>query len=375
MHTVVYDYQTFSLQKYGGISRYFCELATRVERSGDLRARVIAPLHYNDYLARAAVPTTGLYVPMVIPRTSRLYRAANSVMAPLLMRAARPGIVHQTYYHVQKPPVPNARTVVTVLDMIHELYPQHFHRSDPTTRNKRACIERADHVICISESTKVDLVRLFAVPPEKISVTWLASSSEFAQTPRPSVRGTGREYLLYVGQRGGYKNFAASLEAYASSNTLRSSFDFVVFGGAPISSHERALFTRLGLRPDAVQRRTGSDLQLAQAYRDARAFVYPSLYEGFGIPPLEAMNSGCPVACSNVSSIPEVTGAAAEYFDPADVGSIASALERACLGEERRNQLVKAGYERAALFSWERCAQETLATYRRLLDASSRDHA
>ena len=102
-------------------------------------------------------------------------------------------------------------------------------------------------------------------------------------------------------------------------------------------------------------------------YREASLFVFPSMYEGFGIPPLEAMSMDCPVACSNASSIPEVVGEAAAYFDAADVGSIRTAAERVLQSESYRSELVARGRRRREMFSWRRCAEETLAIYRSVL--------
>lgn len=367
MPTITYDHQIFALQQFGGISRYFCELASRVNRTTEFDAKVVAPVHFNDYLSHCQVPTVGMHLPMSLPRTGRLYRAACRVLSPVLMLASRPSVVHRTYYSRTFAPA-SAATVVTVFDMIHEIFPEHFPVGDATSRNKRASVLSADLVLCISESTAADVVRIFNVPREKIRVTYLGFSDSFSDHNSQSDRPHTRPYLLYVGHRAGYKNFQAALQAYANSRRLREAFDFVVFGGFAIDAKERGLFKSLGLRGDAVRRLTGSDQALSSAYRHAHAFVYPSTYEGFGIPPLEAMASGCPVACSNASSIPEIVGAAAELFDPAAPDSIQQALERICFDDTRRAALVESGHQRITKFSWDRCAAETVNAYRELLD-------
>jgi glycosyltransferase involved in cell wall biosynthesis len=176
-----------------------------------------------------------------------------------------------------------------------------------------------------------------------------------------------RPYLLYVGHRAGYKNFRLAVEAYAASPALREAFDFVTFGGFAMADAELEWIARLGLRADSVVRIAGSDLELARAYRHARMFVYPSRYEGFGIPPLEAMSSGCPVACSDNSSIPEVVGDAAVLFDAADGDSIRDAMERVGFDESLRARLIEAGHARVRQFSWDQCVAATMAVYRRML--------
>jgi glycosyltransferase involved in cell wall biosynthesis len=175
-----------------------------------------------------------------------------------------------------------------------------------------------------------------------------------------------KPYLLYVGHRGGYKNFEGFLRAYASSLWLSDNFNVVCFGGGIFSRDEVALIKSLRLSMNHVIQVNGGDNKLASVYRDAALFVYPSLYEGFGIPPLEAMSLGCPVACSNTSSIPEVAGDAAEYFDPYDLDSMRTAMELVLSSEVRLNELIKLGKFRCARFSWDRCAKETLSVYKGL---------
>ena len=369
MHSVVYDHQAFSLQRYGGVSRYICELATRVHRASDFTARIVAPVHFNSYLPDCPVPQTAMYL-RKLWKTGPLYRAANNLLSPILMRASAPSLIHRTYFAPLAKPV-DVPVILTVFDMIHELFPASFSAGDVTRRNKRVSVERADHILCISECTANDLIRMYGVPREKISVTYLGYSDVFnASPPAHETAPHGRPYLLYVGQRGGYKNFDMALKAYASSKRLRSEFDLVAFGGAPFNATELALISGLQLKPDRVVRLIGSDSDLARAYRHARALVYPSLYEGFGIPPLEAMSSGCAVACSNASSLPEVVGSAAALFDPNDIDPVRQALEDICFGDTARAQLVVAGKERVRQFSWDRCAADTLATYRCALEGT-----
>jgi len=366
MHSVVYDHQAFTLQRYGGVSRYVCELSSRVHRAPGFSARVVAPIHFNSYLPDCDVPQTSMYV-RKIWKTGPLYRALSNVLSPGFIRANPPSLIHQTYFAPLRKPV-NVPVVVTVFDMIHELFPAGFSTRDRSGSNKRNSVERADHVLCISESTANDLMRLYSVSRAKISVTHLGYSEIFNATmPTDETAPLGRPYLLYVGQRAGYKNFDKALSAYASSRRLRSEFDFVAFGGPPFDADELAQIARLQLDAGSVVRLTGSDSDLARAYRHARALVYPSLYEGFGIPPLEAMAAGCAVVCSNASSIPEVVGSAAVLFEPNDIDAIRQALENVCLADSTWARSVAAGKERIRNFSWDRCAGDTLAAYRRVV--------
>lgn len=372
LKTVIYDYQAFSLQRFGGISRYFCELAARINGYHEWQARIVAPVHYNLHLRNVAVPKTGYHIRLRLGRLAKAYRAINRSLSPRLMSAFSPALVHRTYYEetARHRGVP---MVVTVFDMIHELFADQFSPSDPTSANKRLSVASADHVLCISHSTARDLTRLFGVPPGKISVTHLGYSESFSSPPPAEETPPHiRPYVLYVGHRTGYKNFEAALRAYAASSRLVREFDFLVFGGPSLSPLEHAFAQKLGLRSDALRQLGGNDAELARAYRHARTFVYPSLYEGFGIPPLEAMAAGAVVASANTSSLPEVVGDAAITFDPTDIDQIRNAVESACFDEDRRLRLVASSKERIRQFSWEACAEATMRSYSATLSDEGR---
>ena len=254
--------------------------------------------------------------------------------------------------------------ILTVYDMIHEKFLEHGSRLDTTRRDKSLAVKRANHIICISEHTRQDLVELLDVDPAKTSVVYPGYSLMSNNTPVQRSIKHDRPYILYVGNRGSYKNFDGLLQAYANSPMLRNDFDLICFGGGKFTAAERNRFHRLGLGMDAIHHAHGSDLILADCYRGAKAFIYPSLYEGFGLPPLEAMNFDCPVVCSKTSSIPEVVGDAGEYFDPHDIDSIRTAIERVVSDDALRNGLILKGKARLGVFSWQRCAKETLDVYR-----------
>lgn len=255
--------------------------------------------------------------------------------------------------------------VLTAYDMIHERFPQDFPANDPTRQEKAAAVGRADHVICISEQTRQDLIELLRVDPAKTSVVHLGFTltNENASAAIPPTR----PFLLYVGYRGGYKNFAGMLRAYAASPRLRDAFDIVCFGGGEFKRAEVSAMRSLGLSTERIRQHSGDDAVLAAHYRSASALVYPSFYEGFGIPPLEAMSCDCPVVCSEGGSIPEIVGEAGECFDPLEPESMRLAIERVVFDDARRRQLLTRGRDRIKSFSWTRCAQETFEVYRRVL--------
>lgn len=365
---IVYDHQIFGWQQYGGISRYAYELALEITNFGTDDLSIVSPFYVNQYLKQAPMQLKVLGVPIkYIPRTGRIIRAVNFIVTWFILKFLRPDIVHETYFSSIRIAPKKSKVVLTVYDMIHERFSESFSKMDTTSKEKASAVARADHVICISEQTKRDLIEILGVDASKISVVHLGFTLSSQEDSAAVTIEPADPFLLYVGSRGGYKNFEGLLKAYAASSKLQNAFDLICFGGGAFTSKEKALMQQLGISIDRVSQVSGNDTLLASYYKAASAFVYPSLYEGFGIPPLEAMSFDCPVVCSNVSSIPEVVGDAAEMFDPENPDSIRAAIERVINNPQLRENLIKLGRERIKLFSWERCAQQTLDIYRKVL--------
>lgn len=371
MFNISYDHQIFTFQSYGGVSRYFYELCSRINSQSDgaLCPSILAPLHVNQYIKQLA-PHQSRTLCIIKPfrGSSRALRFINHGASHIRNRIFAPDLVHETYYSQHTVAPKKCPVVLTVYDMVHELFTQNFKIGDSTSKLKRVAVERADHIICISESTKQDLMRLFDTDEKKISVIHLgfyindgSKRKEINLEPLHH-----KPFIFHVGSRAGYKNFATLLQAYAASERLRSGFDLISFGSNPLTDDELVAIEKLGIQ-DKVCFVSGDDQQLAQYYQAAAVFVYPSLYEGFGIPPLEAMHFGCPVACSNTSAMPEVVGLAAKLFDPYSTESIREAVEALIADKDLRETQIKLGYERLKMFSWDKCARETAVVYKKLL--------
>ena len=369
MTKVVFDSQIFSLQQFGGISRYICALAEKLADRPDVQVQILAPLYINQYLrelktSRAGM-VSGVYI-RPLPKFGQWLANVSNLFFSLAANSCQPHIVHETYYSAKPTYKGKAARVLTVYDLIHEKFPESFLPGDPIAHNRAKAIRRADHIICISESTRRDLIEIYQVPEHKISVTYLGYDTLSASSLVASALVGSKPYLLYVGSRHGYKNFDGLVRAFAASSFLKASARVVCFGGGVLTQAERALLAELKLPADDVVQVGGNDERLAALYQGASAFVYPSKYEGFGIPPLEAMSLACPVICSNTSSIPEVVGSAGEYFNPNDVESMRQAIESVLVSPDRRQELITLGNDRVHAFSWSRCATETLAVYRKL---------
>jgi len=365
---IAFDHQIFSMQAYGGISRYYVRLAEHLQAKG-ADVGVYAPLHRNEYLSHLSPEAvhgrkTADYHAVILP----VVNVVNRAVGRRILEKRKPDIIHETYY-ARKPSMAGPCPVVlTVHDMIHEIMPSMFSKRDTTCQNKKLAVKRADHIICISQSTKKDLVKYLNVPEEKISV--VHHGYEIVHDGSLSIskeEKSERPYLLFVGNRVGYKNFSKLLEAMASSTELSSRFDIIVFGGGLLSNDELKYIKDLGLKNSQVKQVSGDDRLLQKIYSNAAAFIYPSLYEGFGLPPLEAMAFHCPVVSSNTSSMPEILGDAAEYFNPDSATELKSAIERVVFSKARYYELVKLGIDRIKLYSWTNCAAQTLAVYENVI--------
>ena len=370
---LLYDGTIFGFQAAGGISRYFTSLIRRLP--ADWQPSIITPQvenlifpehpHLHVYRWRRFRPTQ---LSNVLER--RYFQA--------VVRRTRPRLVHPTYYTLLTRRQASANqfdrnyrcpVVLNVWDMIHEVYPRMIEQSDFWAARKREAVQAADAVICISEHTKRDLLERLPVPEEKVFVVPLASDLDerLAHGDEPTPPSP---YFLYVGGRSaGYKNFDGLLAAFARVAAQRPEPILAVVG-PPLTAQENQRIDALGISGRVQRLPMTSDSGLAKLYRCAQAFVYPSLYEGFGIPPLEAMACGTAVIASDRSSLPEVVGEAGLSFDPTNPDAtehLAAHLLSMLDDPSRRAELISRGRERAKLFSWDLAAAQTLAVYRRVL--------
>jgi glycosyltransferase involved in cell wall biosynthesis len=263
--------------------------------------------------------------------------------------------------------------VLTILDLIYHHYPATFPRAARLGLEFVIPIgaRRAKRITTISQATATDLEKTYAVDPSKIDVVHLGAG--FAE---PGVAATREQlatdfglwpgdYSLCVSSGHEHKNIPRLLHAFTK---LPSERRLVLVGHAGLDQEQLIAQAReLGLAERVLFTGWIGSEELEGFYREATAFIYPTLMEGFGLPVLEAMHRGVPVACSNTSSLPEVAGEAALTFDPTDDDAIVAAIERLMTDAQLREELRERGVAQAANFTWERCAEETLAFYRRAL--------
>ncbi len=374
---ILYDHQVFVSQRYGGVSRIFYELVKHLVSNKELHLMLFQGYHINRFPMEELSSRLGFYQGKKLPSFPR----ANVFLKPLnhfyfqalaatKFRKNPPHIYHPTgfssnVFHCKRCPV-----ILTVFDLIPELFPGDFrdHHARLTVRKK--CIQRADAIITISQHTKKDLLEYYNVPQERIFPIHLGAPEPLTVNehilPQNGERWKEKPFILYVGTRKQqYKNFRNLLIAYTLSPQLSREFNLLCFGGPPFTREECKYMERLGCR-DRVFHRVGDDPALAFFYRGAAAFVYPSLYEGFGLPPLEAMAYHCPVITSKVSAIPEVLEDAAAYFEPQEPHSINEALKSVLFDQSVSHQLVEKGKKQVKKYSWNQTAEDTSRLYRQI---------
>ena len=272
-------------------------------------------------------------------------------------------IIHPTYYDPYVLGRYKGKLILTVHDMIHERYADTYFKHDLyTVQHKKKMIQAADRIIAISESTKRDLLEFFPeLDPSKISIIYHGASMKADDIHAGEFsRMDGRNYILFVGARWIYKNFKRFVKAVIP--VLETHKDLHVFcsGGGAFKADELDMFGEYSSR---FHQGGLNDDELAAAYKNALCFVFPSEYEGFGIPLLEAFACNCPVVCSGTTSLPEVAGDAAEYFDPLNVDDISAKISKVIDDETLRTNMKSRGRERLKLFDWDKTARETLECY------------
>jgi glycosyltransferase involved in cell wall biosynthesis len=357
---VLFDHQAFSMQKYGGISRYFANLHYGINAQGDDESKLGLLFTDNAYINNKELP--GGIFNKLITKSSRRYKY-NKWYGKHLLKQNDFDVFHPTYYHsyflkkLQKP------FVLTVHDMIHELYPGYF-LTDPYKNYKSQVIERADNIIAISECTKNDIQKFYNIADSKISVIHHGYKMHTADAAPTTLKIDG-EYLLFVGDRDNYKNFNLFVKA-AAPIIVKHGIKLICAGGGNFKSEELGLLKQLGIVNSVTQTQV-NDSGLKFLYQNALAFVYPSLYEGFGLPVLEAFFNGCPVVMSNTSSLPEVGGDSAAYFNPKDEQAMAFTIEQVISNQALRETLKTKGRDRLKQFGFDVCLQKTLKVYNSLI--------
>ena len=381
---ILFDHQIFGVQRYGGISRYFVELMLGLRDIERVEIDLALKFSDNFYIqqnseffhVKSFRKRRDPFFGMNFRGKTRLNRlldkigilkdpnSQNSRLALRIITSNNFDVFHPTYYDPYfLRYLGNKPFVLTVYDMIHELFRERFPEyDDATIARKKELITRAAHIIAISQSTKKDIMNIYNIDEKKISVIYLGNSLQSENISKNELNLPSK-YILYVGDRQAYKNFSFFLRAIKNLLIEDNNLRLVCAGSVPFNKSELQLFQALDLQGKLKHFPLVDDATLVQLYKGASCFAFPSLYEGFGIPVLEALTCGCPALLSNTSSLPEIGGDAARYFDPEDQESIVNTVRSVLYDEQTANQMRQLGYERAKQFTWAKCADETRQVY------------
>jgi glycosyltransferase involved in cell wall biosynthesis len=332
----------------------------------------------SEYVLLCQAPDVGIAAQLgpnfrAVLEPAPTYSFREQLHVPWVLHRERPDVFHAPHYVL--PPLTRCRSVVTIHDCIHLMFPQYLPNRAAYVYARASmwsAARQAHRILTVSEASKRDIIHFFSVPPEKVIVVYNAIEERFALTPSAEAIERVREryqlnhrFVLYVGNIKPHKNLVRLIEAFAELRTR--GFDdlkLLIIGDEisklpalrrAVHSHKLHKHVRfLGFLEDET---------LSILYRLAAVFVFPSLYEGFGLPPIEAMASGTPVVTSNVSSMPEVTGDAAVLVDPYNVESIVDGIARVLNDPALAAELRRKGMARARDFSWARSVARTREVY------------
>jgi len=312
-----------------------------------------------------------------VAEPARPYSASEQLRIPMDLRREGIDLFHAPHYVL--PPLTPCKSVVTIHDCIHLRFPQYLPNRLAYAYARSSlwfATHRSNRVLTVSEASKRDILKYFRVPERKIDVIYNAIDERFGELPTPEEIERVRDryqlnapYVLYAGNIKPHKNLERLIEAFHTLRRGDLEHVKLLIIGDEISKYAtlRRAVHRYKLHKHVRFFGFVPDKTLAVLYRLARAFVFPSLYEGFGLPPLEAMASGTPVITSNISSLPEVVGDAALLIDPYDADAIADAMRRILLDSDLRDDLRQRGFRRVAEFSWERSVRRVRQIYEEVL--------
>ncbi|MGC8879272.1 MAG: glycosyltransferase family 4 protein [Anaerolineae bacterium] len=363
---VILDARTAN-DHFPGIGRYVASLARaliQLDEHPDVTL-LVDPRAQSGRLSLPRLPT------LSCPASP--FSLRQQWLVPHVLHTARTHVYHSPYYLM--PYWPGLPTVLTCHDIIPLLFPAYFTAWQRLVFHltHRLALHAAEVVLAVSRTTRNDLVCHLGVATHKVVVIPLAADEHFQPWSSEKIErvrrtyGLPARYVLYVGSNKPHKNLVRLVEAWAAVAPHRRDLFLVVAGPWDARyPHARHKAEALGLQERVMFLGTAADEDLPGLYSGALCFVFPSLYEGFGLPVLEAMACGTPVACSNAASLPEVAGEAALLFDPHDIECIRDALMQLLGDVDLRNDFARRGRERAAVFSWQRTAAATAEQYARL---------
>jgi glycosyltransferase involved in cell wall biosynthesis len=364
---ILYDHLCFS-EKYGGVSKYFTKMIHNLPV--EVQYDVAVKYTNNEYIKELSL----IGVKRIIENISfigkmRIFSLINKPYSIRKIKQSDYDIYHQTHYNpygYKYLPI-NKVSVTSIYDMNFFMIPEAYkgYKYTKSLINwQKYSANKADKIIAISENTKKDIINIWNFPEKKIKVIYLGIEN-FELDNYNKKRLISKPYILFVGQRSYQKNFNSFLKTFKIISQKTHDL-LLVCTGNPFSRKEKQIIYQMGLAEKIIQI-SADEKKMVNLYYNAELFVYPSLYEGFGMPILEAMSCHCPVICSGNSCFPEIAGDAALYFDPYNIESMTETTRKLLDDSGIKKKLVESGIKRIKYFSWEKCAKEHRDTYLSLL--------
>ncbi len=359
---VLYDHQAFSMQIFGGISKYFVELFHNFSPN----INCILPKIYtnNHYIQQSANFSSRPFLPSIEFKGKKVILSKiNNIKQKYTFGKIKYDIFHPTYYDPYFLNYLNTKPfVLTVHDMTHEKFPHLFSKNDRTIEWKKFITTKADRIIAVSENTKQDLIDILKINPRKIKVIYHGYSKEEFDEEKFTKYLFKNRYILFVGERKRHKNFYTFVSAIEILLKTFTEMNVICLGGGEFTKEELMMFENKKMSNIFHQFSVPSDV-LYGFYKHAELFVYPSLYEGFGMPILEAFANNCPTALSNSSCFYEIAKDAAIYFDPTDKQQMAEQIKNILTNNKLKEGLIIKSKERLNHFSWQKSAKQTEIVY------------
>ncbi len=355
---VLIDPQIFNHQLNGGISRYVSKLISGLREFNDVSVYCPVITSYNHF-----VPTFNSSIRWFNPLLHKFsdnpgllnFRLNNLMLKANLADIFIPSF-YDTYFFNS---LGRIKVILPIHDMIHEKYPDFISGSEKVIENKSKLIKRADHIICVSENTKKDLLNIYKeINPSKVSVIYHGNSIKQEElTASINSNLQLEKYFIFVGLRGGYKQFDWLVESIADI-LIEKNMSLLCIGGSAFTEIEQLKLSALNLA-DRVKVLNPNDEELKIYYKNATALLFPSFYEGFGFPIIESMSCGCPVVLNSGSCFPEIASHAGYYYEFGDVQGIQKNVYSILDDGQKRKNMIDLGIEIAKRFTWENCLSET----------------
>ncbi len=364
MNKIFFDHQTFSLHRFGGVSRVFTREIEGLQKYSDLQIELGIVKSENENLLNSTLKHYYYKFPFQFKGKTKLTYFLNGLYSRFRLATNSYDIIHPTLTDTYfLPYLKKSKLVITIHDLVPILYPEMMGKSNEKIGDQMKLLApKADHIIAVSHATKADIIEHLRIPEERITVAQLGGIDN--TEPIAPTQKLPAKYILYDGVRDGYKNFKKMLHAIVP--ILKTEDIYLICMGKTFTDFEKALFSELGVSEKILHQHVPNDNVLLYMFKNATLFVYPSFKEGFGIPLLQAFSFGTTVAASDIAIFKEVAQDQAFYFDPNSEESILATVRNALnapkteIIQERRKSIYRS-------FSWKRHVDTLYQAYKSLL--------